>query len=128
MEDREACQVFLQIVAGLGHIHDQNIVHRDLKPQNILLATGNSRREAVEVKLSDFGHSKVVRDGYTYARSHVGTPQYLAPEVAYNQRHYDERADLWSLGVVLYVMLTGHYPFPSSEDSAYRQGPKAYRV
>ncbi|CAL1160890.1 unnamed protein product [Cladocopium goreaui] len=139
MDDEEACHVFLQIVDGLMHIHSKNIVHRDLKPQNILLAepettnARNSRRlecpksKPIEVKLSDFGHSKLVRDGYTYARSHVGTPQYLAPEVANSSRSYDERADLWSLGVVLYVMLTGHYPFRSSEDAAYRQGSFKFR-
>eukprot|EP00434_Breviolum_minutum_P029661 symbB.v1.2.026219.t1/scaffold2601.1/size77851/4 len=136
MDDKEACHVFLQIVDGLMHIHSKNIVHRDLKPQNILLAeppedvTSSARRskaKPIEVKLSDFGHSKLVRDGYTNARSHVGTPQYLAPEVASTLARYDERADLWSLGVVLYVMLTGHYPFNSSEDPAYRQGSFKFR-
>ncbi|CAJ1401078.1 unnamed protein product [Effrenium voratum] len=135
MDDREACHVFLQIVDGLCHIHSKNIVHRDLKPQNILLVDRpeevRDRRhkpKPVEVKLSDFGHSKLVRDGYTFARSHVGTPQYLAPEVAsISKCNYDERADLWSLGVVLYVMLTGQYPFRSSEDPAYHQGRFSFR-
>ncbi|CAK9001802.1 Death-associated protein kinase 3 (DAP kinase 3) (DAP-like kinase) (Dlk) (MYPT1 kinase) (Zipper-interacting protein kinase) (ZIP-kinase) [Durusdinium trenchii] len=136
LDDKEACHLFLQIVDGLSHIHSKNIVHRDLKPQNILLAAPATFEEAtgrqkslptpVEVKLSDFGHSKLVRDGYTYGRSYVGTPQYLSPEVA-NQKRYDERADLWSLGVVLYVMLTGSYPFRTSEDPAYFQGRFSFR-
>ncbi|CAE7494536.1 CPK1 [Symbiodinium natans] len=145
LDDKEACHVFLQIVEGLSHIHSKNIVHRDLKPQNILLVDAapepSSQLKAtasqVEVKLSDFGHSKLVRDGYTYARSHVGTPQYLAPEVLLpnsvtpdvcsSQGSYDERADVWSLGVILFVMLTGHYPFRSSEDPLFWEGRFSFR-
>merc|ERR1711959_380194 len=91
-----------------------DIVYRDLKPENILV-TGKAAGEAdLQIKLSDFGHSKLVNDGYSTALTRVGTPQYWAPEVSdpvLSAQGYDHRVDLWSLGVVLYVMLMGAYPF-----------------
>uniref|UniRef100_A0A7S0FDT1 Protein kinase domain-containing protein n=1 Tax=Pyrodinium bahamense TaxID=73915 RepID=A0A7S0FDT1_9DINO len=108
--------VFLQIVEGLKFIHLKDIVYRDLKPENILVDEKASRRNEglFEVKLSDFGHSKLINDGYSTALTRVGTPQYWAPEVndpAKAAKGYDQTVDLWSLGVVLYVMLIGAYPF-----------------
>lgn len=110
----EARHVFAQVVEGLKYIHSKSIIHRDLKPENILIDAAASRPGLPEVKLSDFGHSKPIHDGYTRAVSTVGTGQYWAPEVREGLGSYDERADLWSLGVVLYVMLAGTYPFDSS--------------
>ncbi|CAE7215440.1 fhkE [Symbiodinium necroappetens] len=106
--------VFIQIAEGLKYIHSQHIVYRDLKPENILVDQKNSRQGLLEIKLSDFGHSKLIHDGYSTALTRVGTPQYWAPEVSdpfKAAKGYDERVDLWSLGVVLYVMLVGAYPF-----------------
>merc|ERR1719191_1888950 len=115
LPEDEARYVFLQIVEGLKYIHSKNIIHRDLKPENILIDQKHSRQGLLEIKLSDFGHSKLVRDGYSTALTRVGTPQYWAPEVSeadmLGPEGYDERVDLWSLGVVLYVMLVGTYPF-----------------
>merc|ERR1712190_168381 len=103
------------------YIHSKDIVHRDLKPENVLVDDRRSRGELLEVKLSDFGHSKLINDGYSTAiSSRVGTPQYWAPEVSDPRRAalgYDFSADLWSLGVVLYVMLAGSYPFEKGEPS-----------
>jgi len=108
--------VFLQIVEGLQYIHSKDIVYRDLKPENILVDEKASKRSEgfFEVKLSDFGHSKMIKDGYSTALTRVGTPQYWAPEVSdgtYGASGYGQDVDLWSLGVVLYVMLIGSYPF-----------------
>jgi len=109
-----AARVFVQVAEGLAFIHSKDIVHRDLKPENILVDERNSTEQNVQVKLSDFGHSKLINNGYSTAISRVGTPQYMAPEVG-NPRTaalgYDQTADLWSLGVVLYVMLVGSYMF-----------------
>eukprot|EP00929_Paragymnodinium_shiwhaense_P011558 TRINITY_DN11744_c0_g1_i1.p1 TRINITY_DN11744_c0_g1~~TRINITY_DN11744_c0_g1_i1.p1 ORF type:complete len:614 (+),score=125.67 TRINITY_DN11744_c0_g1_i1:98-1939(+) len=110
--------IFVQIVEGLSYIHSQDIVHRDLKPENILVDTKASRHCLLEVKLSDFGHSKFINDGFTVAITRCGTPQYWAPEVSdpvKAARGYDQRVDLWSLGVALYVMLMGAYPFHGTD-------------
>lgn len=83
-------------------------------PENILVDKKASRPGLLEVKISDFGHSKLVDDGYSTALTRVGTPQYWAPEVSDARacaKGYTEKVDLWSLGVVLYVMLEGKYPF-----------------
>lgn len=114
LPEHEARYIFLQIVQGLRHIHSKGVAHRDLKPDNILIDGRVSRSELLHVKVSDFGHSKLVNGGHSTAQTRCGTPQYWAPEVADHSRcarGYDERVDLWSLGVVLYVMLEGALPF-----------------
>jgi len=114
--ENTARYVFLQIAEGLKYIHSKDIVYRDLKPENILVDEKASRlaEGLLEVKLSDFGHSKLINDGYSTALTRVGTPQYWAPEVSDPAKAalgYTQSVDLWSLGVVLYVMLIGAYPF-----------------
>lgn len=124
LPEHEARYVFLQIALGLRYIHSKGVVHRDLKPENVLINRKESREGLLEVKISDFGHSKLVNDGYTVALTRVGTPQYWAPEIADSRRcarGYDEKVDLWSLGAVLYVMLEGRYP---SEGNMFRSDSK----
>mmetsp|Transcript_105075 Transcript_105075/g.208884 ORF Transcript_105075/g.208884 Transcript_105075/m.208884 type:complete len:521 (-) Transcript_105075:67-1629(-) len=106
--------VFRQVAEGLAFIHSKDIVHRDLKPENVLVDKTNSTEQNLEVKLADFGVSKIINNGYSIAMSHVGTEEYQAPEVGDPKTAalgYDQTADLWSLGVVLYVMLVGTYLF-----------------
>lgn len=120
--------VFLQIAEGLKYIHSKGIVYRDLKPENILVDKSASRTGLLEVKLSDFGHSKLINDGYSTALTRVGTPQYWAPEVsdpAKAAQGYNQLVDLWSLGVVLYVMLIGAYPFDGVQEPIEHQIRKA---
>jgi len=116
----EAKHVFRQIVEGLQFLHSKKIVHRDLKPENILIASSKSAQAPEEgtlheVKITDFGLAKI-DEREAGMTSMVGTPQYWAPEVL-ARNNYDERVDLWSLGVLLYVMLRGQYPFKGEHAS-----------
>lgn len=116
--EQKARYVFTQITEALHYIHSQNLVHRDLKPENIIVDEARSQPDFLEIKLVDFGYSKHARDGYSLVRTQVGTPQYVAPEVFHPEpgvQGYDETVDLWSLGVTLFVMLIGKYPFPDND-------------
>jgi hypothetical protein len=103
---REAVRIALQIAQGLAAAHAQGVVHRDIKPGNILLENGVGR-----VRITDFGLARAIDDAsMTQSGVVAGTPQYMAPEQACGDA-IDERADLFSLGSVLYTMLAGHAPF-----------------
>lgn len=119
-----AKNIFLQIVDALKYIHSKDIVYRDLKPENVLVDGKCLAETSLQIKLSDFGHSKLINDGYSTALTRVGTPQYWAPEVSdprQASRGYDQKVDLWSLGVILYVMLMGAYPFDGVSEPIDRQ-------
>jgi len=100
----EAVRITLQLLAALEFAHRTGIVHRDVKPQNVMLDRDGN------VKVTDFGIARAADSGMTEAGSILGTAQYLAPEQAKGQR-VDERSDLYSVGIVLYEMLTGTVPF-----------------
>eukprot|EP00924_Labyrinthula_sp_SR-Ha-C_P005463 snap_masked-scaffold_1-processed-gene-32.30-mRNA-1 protein AED:0.08 eAED:0.09 QI:0/-1/0/1/-1/1/1/0/337 len=107
--EKETCQVIKNVAEALHFCHEQGIVHRDLKPENLLLV---SRESDTHVKLADFGFAafcaeKPLNDG-------CGTLIYVAPEVL-AAREYRTEPDLWSLGVILYVLITGYPPFFSND-------------
>lgn len=87
------------ILRGYGILEGSNILHRDLKPSNILIKDNT-------IKLADFGLSKILGDGGEMAQTMVGSPIYMSPEVLSN-RPYNQKADIWSLGVLIYEMLFG---------------------
>jgi serine/threonine protein kinase len=95
------------MLQGLLHIYSQGFSHRDLKPENILLTNDYN------VKLVDFGFACKLeaRDGSGFSRSVVGTPGYMAPEVLAKKPYQGHYADLFSLGVILFAMYSGHPPF-----------------
>jgi serine/threonine-protein kinase len=116
-----AVPILQGILAGLAAAHAQGIVHRDLKPDNVLLARDASG--AFMVKVLDFGIAKVmdVAGGMgvrTRTGMLLGTPAYMSPEQARNARDVDQRADLWSAGVLFYEMLTGRAAFPAPTEFA----------
>lgn len=100
---------FLQMCHAVKYLHAQGITHRDLKPDNILLADSN---EETLLKVSDFGLSKFVHKG-SVMRTVCGTPLFVAPEVIQSggKGAYTRKVDIWSLGVVLFTMLSGTVPF-----------------
>ncbi|KAJ8937570.1 hypothetical protein NQ318_023100 [Aromia moschata] len=99
------------ILIALKHLHSKNIVHCDLKPENVLLS---SNAEYPQVKLCDFGFARIIGEK-SFRRSVVGTPAYLAPEVLRN-KGYNRSLDMWSVGVIVYVSLSGTFPFNEDED------------
>lgn len=104
----EARHAMRQILEGLAYLHERNIAHLDLKPQNLLL----TREDCCEdIKLCDFGVSKVLDPGVV-VREMLGTPDYVAPEVI-NFEPISLASDIWSVGVLTYVLLSGFSPFGS---------------
>ncbi len=109
LETPEIVRISRQIAEGLAAAHAHGVVHRDIKPANILLEAGNGR-----VKITDFGLARAADDAsLTQSGVLSGTPMYMAPEQARGES-IDHRADLFSLGSVMYVMATGRPPFRAS--------------
>ncbi len=101
---REALHFAIQIAKALEHAHSRGIVHRDIKPHNIMVLKDGS------VKVADFGIARITTSSNTLTREALGSVHYISPEQAKGGR-VDERTDIYSLGVVLYEMLTGRTPF-----------------
>ena len=106
-----ALRILLQCLQGLSCAHNRQVVHRDIKPSNILIETNPDN--TFHCFLMDFGIAKAVEDKLqlTATNSRFGTYDYMAPEQYRSTKHVDGRADLYSLGVTLFIMLTGHLPF-----------------
>ena len=102
---------FIQISIGLYHMHSQNILHRDLKTLNIFLTKEN------KVKIGDLGVAKIMENSENFATSKVGTPYYLSPEVC-EDRPYNNKSDIWSLGCILYELCTLKHPFEAKTQAA----------
>ncbi|KAI4378125.1 hypothetical protein MLD38_015653 [Melastoma candidum] len=103
--ESDARLLFRQIMQVVLYCHDNGVVHRDLKPENILLATKNFLSP---IKLADFGLATYIRPGQRLCRT-VGSPFYIAPEVL--EWGYNQSADVWSAGVILYILLSNMPPF-----------------
>src|ERR1044071_6293518 len=116
---REALQIIPQICAALQFAHDEGIVHRDIKPENVLLDKKG------RVKIADFGLAKILGQEpqdlrLTGARDIMGTPHYMAPEQVEKPQEVDHRADIYSLGVVFYEMLTGELPLGKFDPPSHK--------
>jgi calcium-dependent protein kinase len=90
-----------KLLKAINHCHTEGIAHRDIKPENIMITDDG------DLKLIDFGLSKQVKD--KKMKTIVGTPYYIAPEVL--QGKYGVKCDIWSLGVIMYILLSGYLPF-----------------
>lgn len=100
-----AARVLSKLLLGVNHLHHQHFVHRDLKPENFLFTTD---LPDAEIKIVDFGLAVRHEPGVPL-KSLVGTPYFVAPEVL--RGRYTHSCDVWSLGIVFYMMLTGEPPF-----------------
>jgi calcium/calmodulin-dependent protein kinase I len=105
-EARDTCKILLEAV---GYMHKNHVAHRDLKPENLLLL---SMDDDSTVKIADFGFAKKVHEENSLT-TQCGTPGYVAPEIL-EGTPYDHRADMWSVGVILYILLGGYPPFIES--------------
>ena len=110
----ERLEIFISACQGVQHAHQRGIIHRDLKPSNILVAEEDGRPVP---KVIDFGISKATEDAsaLTQEGQWLGTPDYMSPEQALDGSGLDTRSDVYSLGVVLYELLTGTLPFSTTE-------------
>uniref|UniRef100_A0A8P0TH87 non-specific serine/threonine protein kinase n=1 Tax=Canis lupus familiaris TaxID=9615 RepID=A0A8P0TH87_CANLF len=118
----DTIRVFLhQIAAAMRILHSKGIIHRDLKPQNILLSYANRRKSnvsGIRIKIADFGFARYLHSNMM-AATLCGSPMYMAPEVIMSQ-HYDAKADLWSIGTVVYQCLVGKPPFQANSPQDLR--------
>jgi calcium-dependent protein kinase len=111
--ERKAAETMEQILSAIVYCHDRQIVHRDLKPENVLY---ESPKPDSPIKVIDFGTSRVFDKDSSNNKmmQKLGTPYYIAPEVL--KKQYDEKCDVWSCGVILYILLSGSPPFGGKTD------------
>ncbi|KAG1368158.1 CBL-interacting protein kinase 8 [Cocos nucifera] len=105
LSEADSRRYFQQLIDGVDYCHSKGVYHRDLKPENLLLdSQGN-------LKISDFGLSAAPAQGVSLLRTTCGTPNYVAPEVLSHKGYDGAIADIWSCGVILYVLMAGYLPF-----------------
>lgn len=108
LDEQEMAQIIHQLLKALLFIHNKNIVHRDIKPENIVFG---KKRDYSTLKLIDFGLATTTRNT---KRNSCGSPYYMAPEII--NGHFCKKTDIWSVGVIIYLMLTGKHPFEITKE------------
>mmetsp|Transcript_1019 Transcript_1019/g.1302 ORF Transcript_1019/g.1302 Transcript_1019/m.1302 type:complete len:258 (-) Transcript_1019:724-1497(-) len=108
--EKNAAVLIKQVLSCINYCHNAHIVHRDLKPENILL---EANKEFDQIKIIDFGTS-LVYDPNKKLDEKLGTPYYIAPEVL--GKNYGAKCDIWSIGVIVYILLSGIPPFNGKDD------------
>ena len=111
-DEKTIWHIFVQLCDGLKHLHEHGIVHRDLKTMNIMVINTKKHKHRYDVKIADLGVSRQLSEDTMMLQTFYGTPLYLSPELVENKQ-YNEKTDLWSLGVILYELATLSHPFKS---------------
>ena len=119
-DEGQAAFIINQILKAITYCHKMNIIHRDIKPENIMI-TNREKNGCLQVKLIDFGTAKIFEKGHQ-ENKYVGSSYYMAPEII--KRKYDEKCDLWSIGVIMYILLTGRPPFDGNDDDEILENVK----
>lgn len=114
LSEDESRKIFFQLVQAVEYLHSQNIIHRDIKLENVLFT------DSKDIKLIDFGFSTIAQNGKKL-RVFCGTPSYMAPEIVRRMEYEGKPVDMWSLGILLYALLCGCFPFRA------RSYPDLYR-
>ncbi|EGR32769.1 protein kinase domain protein [Ichthyophthirius multifiliis] len=109
LQEDNAKKIFKQIVEGINYCHEKNIIHRDIKLENIMLDNMNN------AKIIDFGFSLQIPDNKKL-NIFCGTPSYMAPEIISKVEYFGQKSDVWALGILLYVMCQGNFPFKGITD------------
>ena len=120
LSEVQVSNIIYQILLALNNLHKMKIMHRDLKPENILI-TKKEKNGLYRIKICDFGTSHIFQIGEK-EKNITGSSYYIAPEVL--QKKYDFRCDLWSVGVIMYVLLTKKIPFHGTSDKEVRKNIK----
>jgi len=124
LSERRAGAVVESLLEAVAYLHENGVVHRDIKPENILLESDNNDYAAV--KLIDFGLSRHHEEGEGPMTNPVGTAYYMSPELL--EGEYDKSTDLWSIGVVAYILLCGVPPFNGATDSEIHDATRRGRL
>mmetsp|Transcript_31677 Transcript_31677/g.54022 ORF Transcript_31677/g.54022 Transcript_31677/m.54022 type:complete len:342 (+) Transcript_31677:168-1193(+) len=111
LSEGQAGRIIKSLLEAVQHLHSKDIVHRDIKPENVLF---ESSEEGSSIKLIDFGFSRTHQQNEGSMTNQVGSPFYMSPSVL--QGKYDRTCDLWSIGVVAYILLCGYPPFNGQSD------------
>lgn len=109
-----AAHIMKQLLSAVHFCHQYNVIHRDIKPENIMLETKeDAEKNYFNIKLIDLGTASIFKDN-TMLNKQIGTPYYIAPEVLNN--NYNEKCDIWSCGVIMFILLCGSPPFHGKDD------------
>ena len=111
-DEKYSAYILYQVFSAVNYCHKMHIVHRDLKPENILIVNKDDN-EMPFIKVCDFGTSKIFETGFAEKKV-VGSSYYIAPEVL--KKNYNEKCDIWSIGVIMYILLSQRPPFGGRDD------------
>jgi calcium-dependent protein kinase len=116
LSEQLAANIMRQLLSTMVYCHKRGIVHRDLKPENILIEKSEKSKKSSEIniKVIDFGTAEAF-SSHTVLKQTIGTTYYIAPEVLYG--NYNNKCDIWSCGVIMYILLSGYPPFNGRNDN-----------